>query len=76
VLNEAQQGAFERYIRAGGGFTGVHAASDTEYSWAWYGGLVGAYFDSIRRHADGDRRGPRQGAPIHRGPPAPVDADG
>jgi type 1 glutamine amidotransferase len=24
----------------------VHAAADTEYDWAWYGGLVGAYFAS------------------------------
>jgi hypothetical protein len=46
VLDEAQQVAFERYIRAGGGFVGVHAASDTEYDWPWYGGLVGAYFDN------------------------------
>jgi type 1 glutamine amidotransferase len=44
VLDEAQQAAFERYIRAGGGYAGIHAASDTEYDWAWYGGLVGAYF--------------------------------
>src|SRR3954471_7113096 len=44
VLNDAQQSAFERYIRAGGGYAGIHAASDTEYDWAWYGGLVGAYF--------------------------------
>jgi type 1 glutamine amidotransferase len=44
VLNDAQQAAFERYIRAGGGYAGVHSASDTEYSWPWYGGLVGAYF--------------------------------
>src|SRR5690349_577364 len=44
VLNDAQQGAFERYIRAGVGYAGIHAASDTEYDWAWYGGLVGAYF--------------------------------
>ena len=29
-----QQAAFERYIKAGGGFVGVHAASDTEYDWA------------------------------------------
>lgn len=46
VLNEVQQAAFERYIRAGGGFAGIHAASDTEYDWPWYGGLVGAYFDN------------------------------
>ena len=44
VLDEAQKSAFERYIRAGGGFVGVHSASDTEYGWAWYGGLVGTYF--------------------------------
>ncbi len=44
VLNDTQQAAFERYIRAGGGFVGVHAASDTEYDWPWYGKLVGAYF--------------------------------
>jgi PKD repeat protein/glucose/arabinose dehydrogenase len=43
-LNAAQQGAFERYIRGGGGFTGVHAAADTEYEWTWYGHLVGAFF--------------------------------
>ncbi|AEB47278.1 ThuA domain-containing protein [Micromonospora maris] len=46
VLNASQQSAFERYIRAGGGYVGVHAASDTEYDWAWYGQLVGAYFNS------------------------------
>src|SRR3954451_23024314 len=33
VLNDAQQSAFERYIRAGGGYAGIHAASDTEYDW-------------------------------------------
>lgn len=44
VLNEAQQNAFQQYIRAGGGFVGVHAAADTEYDWEWYGNLVGGYF--------------------------------
>ena len=44
VLTDPQQAAFERYIRSGGGYAGIHAASDTEYDWAWYGGLVGAYF--------------------------------
>ncbi|MET7393420.1 ThuA domain-containing protein [Dactylosporangium sp. NPDC005572] len=46
VLNDAQQTAFESYIRGGGGYVGVHAAADTEYSWAFYGQLVGAYFAS------------------------------
>lgn len=44
VLNDAQQASFERYIARGGGFVGVHSATDTEYGWAWYGQLVGAFF--------------------------------
>lgn len=44
VLNAEQQADFERYIQAGGGFVGVHAATDTEYDWHWYNQLVGAYF--------------------------------
>ena len=46
ILDDAQKASFERYIRAGGGFAGIHSASDTEYGWAWYGRLVGAYFAS------------------------------
>lgn len=44
VLDTDEQTAFENYIRAGGGYAGIHAASDTEYDWPWYGDLVGAYF--------------------------------
>lgn len=44
VLDYRQEAAFERYIQAGGGFVGVHSATDTEYDWRWYGKLVGAYF--------------------------------
>jgi type 1 glutamine amidotransferase len=46
VLNDGQQAALERFIRAGGGYVGVHSASDTEYDWPWYGELVGAYFSA------------------------------
>ncbi|MBS1488254.1 MAG: ThuA domain-containing protein [Bacteroidetes bacterium] len=46
VLNYKQEPALERYIQAGGGFVGIHAATDTEYDWMWYGRLVGAYFSS------------------------------
>ncbi|NDV42257.1 ThuA domain-containing protein [Flagellimonas sediminis] len=46
VLNDAQQKAFESYIKNGGSYLGVHAASDTEYDWPWYGKLVGGYFVS------------------------------
>lgn len=46
VLNAEHKAAFERFIRNGGGFVGIHSASDTEYNWPWYGRLVGAYFRS------------------------------
>ena len=46
VLTPTEQAAFERYIQAGGGYAGIHAASDTEYDWPWYGNLVGAYFNN------------------------------
>src|SRR5687767_3538457 len=32
VLSDEQQAAFERYIQGGGGYAGIHAASDTEYA--------------------------------------------
>ncbi|MCF2444045.1 ThuA domain-containing protein [Dyadobacter sp. CY345] len=44
ILNDEQQVAFERFIQAGGGYVGIHAATDTEYGWPWYGKLAGAYF--------------------------------
>jgi type 1 glutamine amidotransferase len=44
VLDGSQQAAFERWVRAGGGFVGVQAAADTEYDWPFYGALVGTYF--------------------------------
>ena len=44
VLDDVQQAAFERWATAGGGWVGVHSASDTEYDWPFYGRLVGAYF--------------------------------
>ncbi|QCW80027.1 DUF1080 domain-containing protein [Streptomyces sp. S6] len=46
VLDADQQKAFENYVATGGGYVGIHAAADTEYDWEFYGGLVGAYFDS------------------------------
>lgn len=49
VLDQYQEAAFERYIQAGGGYVGVHAASDTEYDWGWYNDLAGAQFLSHPR---------------------------
>jgi type 1 glutamine amidotransferase len=45
VLNPDQQASFEKFIRQGRGFVGVHAATDTEYNWPWYNRLAGAYFN-------------------------------
>ena len=45
LFNESQQDAFKSYIENGGGFVGVHSATDTNYEWEWYGALAGAYFD-------------------------------
>src|ERR1700722_6834342 len=36
---------FQRYIQAGGGYVGIHAATDAEYDWKWYGRLSGGYFN-------------------------------
>ncbi|GAB3891254.1 hypothetical protein GCM10029964_064120 [Kibdelosporangium lantanae] len=44
VTTQAEKDAFQRYIEHGGGFVGIHAASDSGYNWPWYGKLVGAYF--------------------------------
>jgi cytochrome c len=45
VLTNAQQmGALHHYMEAGGGWVGIHSASDTLHNWPYYGGLVGAYF--------------------------------
>jgi type 1 glutamine amidotransferase len=48
VLDPSQQAALEEYVRGGGGWAGIHAASDTEYDWPFYGGelLGGAWFRS------------------------------
>jgi len=44
----AERAGLERYIRGGGGFVGIHAASDqndeSQSEWPWFGRLVGAYF--------------------------------
>ena len=52
ILDGGQQAAFESFVQGGGGWVGVHSASDTEYDWAWYGGLLGAYFDGHPRPQD------------------------
>jgi hypothetical protein len=52
-LNEEEQAALERrkknlleFVAQGKGFAGVHAATDTFYSWKEYGDMIGAWFTS------------------------------
>lgn len=46
LFDDAQQGALQDYVENGGGITGIHAATDAEYKWPWYGKAMGAYFES------------------------------
>ena len=53
VLNKNEEIVFKNFIQNGGGFVGIHSATDTEYEWEWYGKLVGAYFKNhpkIQKH--------------------------
>ena len=40
-----QRSAILSFVKGGGGFIGVHSATDTLYEWPEYGQLVGAYFN-------------------------------
>jgi cytochrome c len=44
AFDETQKRALVEFVNNGGGFIGVHSATDTLYEWAEYGRLVGAYF--------------------------------
>ena len=44
ILERASEVDLQRFIQAGGGYVGIHAAADAEYDWHWYGSLVGGYF--------------------------------
>jgi type 1 glutamine amidotransferase len=46
--NEAQKSAFQRYIRGGGGFAGIHSATGSMRKWPWFWSVVGGKFS---RHA-------------------------
>ena len=41
-----QEAAFSEWMESGGTFLGIHAATDTEFTWPWYGKMVGAYFSN------------------------------
>ncbi|MFI6877019.1 ThuA domain-containing protein [Streptomyces sp. NPDC050400] len=45
LLDADQRAALQKFVRGGGGWVGLHAASASERDWDWYEGLVGAIFD-------------------------------
>jgi uncharacterized protein len=49
-MSDAQRGALTDFVRRGGGFVGVHSATDTFYQWPEYGKLIGGYFDQHPWH--------------------------
>ena len=51
-MNTGQRAALLSYVRAGGGFVGVHSATDTFYEWPGYLALVGGYFDGHPWHQE------------------------
>ena len=52
LLTATQRAAFEAYVQGGGGFVGVHAATDTyrDGSWPWYNELVGGIVQTGPNH--------------------------
>ena len=44
VLGKDQELALQNFIHNGGGFVGIHAATDCEYEWAWYVKMIGGSF--------------------------------
>jgi uncharacterized protein len=51
-MSDLQKQALMDFIRDGGGFLGVHSATDTFYRWPEYGRLIGGYFDQHPWHQE------------------------
>src|SRR5207237_10806771 len=49
-MSQAQKEALLDFVRSGGGFLGVHSATDTFYTWPDYLDLVGGYFNGHPWH--------------------------
>jgi type 1 glutamine amidotransferase len=67
VLDDRRQLSLKRFIKRGGGYAGIHSASDTEHEWPYYGGIVGARFKShpIQQTASFDNEAPDHPATKH-----------
>jgi type 1 glutamine amidotransferase len=45
LFTSSERDAFKRFMQAGGGYVGIHASTDCEYEWPWYGQMSGANFN-------------------------------
>lgn len=41
---DAQRGAFQRFLRGGGGYVGIHSSTGSERNWDWFQKMQGAKF--------------------------------
>jgi type 1 glutamine amidotransferase len=46
ILGEKQELALQNFMQKGGGFVGIHAATNCENNWPWYVNMMGATFES------------------------------
>jgi type 1 glutamine amidotransferase len=46
ILGSEQEKSFIKFIHNGGGFVGMHSATDTEPNWPFYADMLGAQFES------------------------------
>lgn len=51
-VSEDNRAALIEYVRGGGGFVGIHPATDTFYKYAAYGEMIGGYFAGHPWHRD------------------------
>lgn len=49
-MSGAEKSALLEFVRSGGGFVGVHSATDTFYTWPDYLDLIGGYFNDHPWH--------------------------
>ncbi|MBE0393180.1 ThuA domain-containing protein [Flavobacterium sp. PL002] len=59
LFTSAQKLALENFIKSGGGFVGIHAATDTyrDRSWPWYNDLVGGIVQTSPNHTSNNTAG-------------------
>ncbi|RZL51277.1 MAG: ThuA domain-containing protein [Pedobacter sp.] len=46
IFSDDEKAAIKQYVNNGGGFVGIHAATDVNYEWEWYGKMIGGFFES------------------------------